>query len=258
MFDISVIIPAFNRLKTLSYCLRSVLDQTYPPFEILVVDDASSDSLAPLLDELDDRRIKLITLDKHKGAQYARNVGIDQARGSWLAFLDSDDEWVSNKLERQVYALEQSKKSICCTDGFLKKDNKISQLHLLEQVSEPIFFQLLQKSFLMYQGLLVHSNCLKAIGGLDTNVPAYQEWDTMISLSEHFNIQLLHESLFIYHQHEGPSITKDLLRRCHGYTYVVQKHASKILQYGGQNLLKFHQKTISDNYLKIASSALPV
>lgn len=256
MFDISVIIPAYNRLNTLSYCLRSVLDQTYPPLEIIVIDDASSDSLAPLLKDFSDHRIKLISLQEHKGAQYARNFGIQLARGSWIAFLDSDDEWVLNKLEHQVCALKQSNKFICCTDGFLKQQNTISQLNLLDGATEPIFSQLLEKSFLMYQGLLVHQNCLKAIGGLDTNVPAYQEWDTMISLSERFDIHLLNEPLFIYHKHEGPSITKDLLKRVQGYAYVVEKHRSNILEYGGKALLAYHQQTISDQYLKIKSNKL--
>lgn len=256
MFDISVIIPAHNRRKTLSYCLHSVLDQTYPPLEIIVIDDASSEPLAPLSKEFSDQRIKLVSLQEHKGAQYARNFGIQQAQGSWIAFLDSDDEWVLNKLERQVQALEQSHKLICCTDGFLKQQNMISQLNLLNGASDPVYFQLLERSFLMYQGLLVHQNCLKAISGLDTNVPAYQEWDTMISLSERFDIHLLNEPLFIYHQHEGPSITKDLLRRVQGYSYVVEKHRSKILEYGGQALLAHHQQNISDQYLKIKLNQL--
>src|SRR5271157_1697012 len=102
---ISVVIPAFNRQDTISYCLDSVLSQTYQNFEVIVVDDCSMDSTASIVRSHSDPRVRCVVLDKRSGAQAARNRGILDARSDWIAFHDSDDEWLPDKLEKQVSVL---------------------------------------------------------------------------------------------------------------------------------------------------------
>ena len=258
MFDISVIIPAYNRIDTLPYCLASILAQTYSPLEIIIIDDASSDSTGSLLEMFDYQRVRLIRHTERLGAQHARNTGVKHAKGSWIAFLDSDDEWLPEKLQQQIDVLQRSKKLICCCDGFQKNQSLLS-LGLLDDLkTETVFSQLLEKSSLMYQGLLVHRDCLRAINGLDNEVPAHQEWDTMIRLAELFDFSLLKDPLFVYHLHGGPSITKDILRRADGYAYVVEKHYWKILESGGANLLNKHLLNISKEYLRAGSIELSI
>jgi glycosyltransferase involved in cell wall biosynthesis len=103
MAVVSIIIPTYNRRATLERALQSIYAQTYDDYEIIVVDDASTDGTAAWLQA--DPRLKVIVLPSNRGAAAARNVGIAAAQGDLMAFLDSDDEWVYDYLEKQVQAL---------------------------------------------------------------------------------------------------------------------------------------------------------
>lgn len=105
---VSVIIPNYNRTRTLQRAIKSVLNQSFSDFEILVVDDGSSIDPAPFIDELEDNRIHLIRHSINKNASAARNTGAHNAKGKYLAFLDSDDEWLPNHLERRIHLIQKS------------------------------------------------------------------------------------------------------------------------------------------------------
>ena len=104
---ISVIIPMYNREKTIHYCLQSVLNQTYQAAEIIVVDDCSVDSSVDIVKSLNNPLIRLIILERNSGAQVARNRGIKESRYEWIAFQDSDDEWLPDRLEKGVAELKK-------------------------------------------------------------------------------------------------------------------------------------------------------
>ena len=102
---VSVIMPAYNVEKLISDSIESVLSQTYTNFELIVIDDCSKDQTVKVVESLilKDHRIKLVKNIKNKGVAETRNVGLDQAKGNVVAFLDSDDRWVENKLEKQCF-----------------------------------------------------------------------------------------------------------------------------------------------------------
>src|SRR5262245_40987394 len=102
---ISVIIPLYNRRAEIGRALRSALRQSRAPDEIVVVDDASGDGSAEAVAALGEGRIRLLRHERNQGAAAARNTGIAAAVGDWIALLDSDDEWESEKLARQLDAL---------------------------------------------------------------------------------------------------------------------------------------------------------
>ncbi|MBD9388219.1 glycosyltransferase family 2 protein [Agrobacterium sp. AGB01] len=102
---ISVVIPAFNRSSLIVGCLESVFQQTYKNIEVLVVDDKSTDDTLNVLHSISDKRLRIISLTKNGGGSVARNSGIEAARGEYIAFLDSDDRWLPNKLEVQLSKL---------------------------------------------------------------------------------------------------------------------------------------------------------
>lgn len=106
MTTVSVVVPTYNRARLLHRSVESVLAQTYEDFELLVVDDGSTDHTAHVVDCYDDDRLTYLEHDENRGASAARNTGIDHASGSYVAFLDSDDQWAPRKLERQVAELE--------------------------------------------------------------------------------------------------------------------------------------------------------
>ncbi len=107
---VSVIIPTYNRANLVSRAIKSVLNQTYQDFEIIVVDDCSEDNTEEIVKSFNDSRIRYIKHKKNKGGSAARNTGIKRARGKYIAFLDDDDEWLPSKLEKQIMLFEKLSK----------------------------------------------------------------------------------------------------------------------------------------------------
>src|SRR5690625_4573905 len=103
--NISVIMPVYNRQETVEQAIQSVLDQTYPHFEFIIVDDGSTDSTKEVIRQVKDPRIRLIENATSIGAAAARNIGVEHAVYDWLAFQDSDDVWLPQKLEKQLKVL---------------------------------------------------------------------------------------------------------------------------------------------------------
>ena len=102
--QVSVVIPTYNRAHILGRAIDSVLQQTHRDLELIIVDDGSSDGTAALVRGIEDPRVRYVH-QQNRGVSAARNRGIAEARAEWLAFLDSDDEWLPQKLERQFSAL---------------------------------------------------------------------------------------------------------------------------------------------------------
>ena len=119
MIRVSVIIPFFNRSHTIERCLISVQKQTLSDFECLIIDDGSDTNealaLQAITSGLSDQRFRIITLQRNRGGGAARNAGIEQAQGEYIAFLDSDDEWLTTKLEKQLqFSFAQGLPFISC------------------------------------------------------------------------------------------------------------------------------------------------
>lgn len=238
-------IPAYNRAGTILVCLKSVLVQTFSPFEVIVVDDCSTDETVRLVRSLDDPRVRCISLDKNSGAQAARNRGIMEARGDWIAFQDSDDEWLSSKLEKQVQALERvdyDPWTVVHTNSVWFDTPAGQRLSFEIPVVEGdnVYPLLLSGPAPMFQGMLVSRSALKKIGYLDEKVPSFQEWDTSIRLAQHCRFIYLREPLFIYHLHSGETISKNKLQDINGYQFVIQKFRNEIIRICGEETWSRH------------------
>ena len=109
---VSVIVPTYNRSHLIRRAIGSVLDQTYEDFEVIVVDDGSTDNTHDVVKDLDDARIRYIRHERRRGPSAARNTGIRAARGEYTAFLDSDDEWLPRNLQEKVRALDSSSQDV--------------------------------------------------------------------------------------------------------------------------------------------------
>ena len=112
---VSVIMPAHNAAAFIAESIRSVQQQTYPEWELLVIDDASGDGTSRIVEQLkaEDSRIKLHILPTNQGAGFARNIGIKAASGNFISFLDADDLWKPHKLEKQLSVMEQENVQVC-------------------------------------------------------------------------------------------------------------------------------------------------
>jgi len=244
---ISVIIPAYNRAGAIRKCLDSVINQTLSPLEILVVDDGSTDDTVATVSSCQHHRISIrcLALDRNRGAQAARNQGIREAKGDWIAFQDSDDEWLPEKLEKQVAVLESNKcgpmtvvHTNCLRDEHQAGERRLWALPRVD--GESVFPSLLSSPGPMFQGMFTSKAALEKIGLLDENVPSYQEWDTAIRLAKICRFVHLQEPLFIYHLHTGETISKSGKRDVDGYQFVVDKNRDEILRCCGKKVYNHH------------------
>lgn len=122
---VSIIIPNYNKEKYLEKCINSVLNQSYSNYEIIIIDDGSTDNSLNIINKFKNKKIKLIKFDKNMGIANARNVGIKSANGKMICFLDSDDYWDKDKLKIQVNYMIQNKIGFSFTEYYFVKNNKI-------------------------------------------------------------------------------------------------------------------------------------
>lgn len=240
MLKISVVIPAKNREKTLPACLDSILKQTCPPSEIIVVDDASSDDTMEVVEQYRDRGVVYARLPTGKGAQAARNYGVKIASHEWIAFQDSDDLWLEHKLAVQVTALREKgfAKDIVVHSNALKRDESTGEEKIMavKPTVGRCHAQLLLNPAPMFPSMLVSKKAIMAIGGLDDHCPAYQEWDTAIRLAKYCEFVHIYDPLFVWVWHSGETISKDTRRSILGYNYILDKHRTEIIEYYGMNV----------------------
>lgn len=243
----SIIIPAYNRERTIEYCLRSILSQSYADFEIIVVDDCSTDNTCAIVEGMQDCRIRLIRQTVNAGAQAARNRGIKASRGQWIAFQDSDDTWEPDKLEKQFAILQKynfSEDIFIYTDAYRTYPPKWGKKlwNLPSIVGKKPYMRMLENPAPLFPSMLISKTSLIAIGYLDENVASYQEWDTSIRLAKICTFIHIQEPLFTYYLHEDITISKDTLRDFLGYQFIIEKHMNDIIEYCGEKTFQDHLK----------------
>jgi glycosyltransferase involved in cell wall biosynthesis len=250
MTVVSVIIPTYNRSGHIQHAIQSVLEQTYSDLEVVVVDDGSNDSTVQTVEEYTQKepRVRLVVHSERKGAQAARNTGIQAARGEWIAFLDSDDKWLPDSLESRLSIAKKGLEIVHSECYVLKpEDGNLRQLGV-PAVHGQVYKKLLQRAGPMFQALLVSKESLARISYLDEVIVAFQEWDTAIRLAKHYEFGFLPEPTFIYDCRNTDTISKDLLRTAVGYEQVVRKHRRSVLRYLGPKTLASHYQRAAALY----------
>src|SRR5215510_8225783 len=248
---ISVIVPTHNRAHTIRRCLDSALGQTISPYEVIVIDDASTDDTISVVKSISDERLRLITMPSNKGAQAARNVGIKNAKGDYIAFLDSDDEWVLEKLEWQIKEIARMGKP-CVVHGaswIYKEKENTRENYSIPKLNGFVYKELLAKPGPCYPCLFVPKKNLVEIGFLDERTPSHQEWDISIALAKQLDFVFIDKPLMIYHIHGGESISKDRIKEAEGWQYIVEKYRAEILKNMGAKVLAQHYEQIATFYL---------
>ena len=119
---VSVVIPTYNRAELINRAIESVLQQTYSDVEIIVVDDASEDETESAVKKIKSDKLRYIRLKQNGGACKTRNMGIRAAKGNYVAFLDSDDMWKTDKLEKQMAFLREKKAEVVACNGWYKRN----------------------------------------------------------------------------------------------------------------------------------------
>lgn len=227
---ISVVIPAYNRAFCIADAIQSVLEQTMPVYEIIVVDDGSTDCTCDLVQK-SFPDVRLLRFEHNRGAQAARVAGILAARGTWIAFLDSDDLWLPQKIEWQLGKAAEGFSVVHC-GCFQQKDNGKLDIFPIPAYGGNVFDKLLAHPGPVFPGMLVKRECFEEVGLPNTGIWSYQEWDTALLLAQHYSFGYVDKPLFIYRLQEN-SISKDAYRNLVGYQQVVTKWWKEILTISG-------------------------
>jgi glycosyltransferase involved in cell wall biosynthesis len=237
---ISVIIPAYNRAGCLGRALESVKTQGIADLEVILGDDASTDSTVELASTLLPG-LKVARLSTNRGASAARNAALKLAKGDYIAFLDSDDEWAPGKLAAQIRFLEEHPHVGLCGSGHLlvsRDGERIpypgknpadwrKELHIAE-------------SFHGASTSVVRWEVLESVGFFDENLRVLEDWDWLLRISQKYPIHVLPEQLAIIHEN-NPSDADETAR---SLSYFLTKHAEEFLVYGSGHAAK----VISQHY----------
>jgi glycosyltransferase involved in cell wall biosynthesis len=247
---ISVVIPAYNRADKIAFSIKSVQNQTYHNWEIVISDDGSTDNTGAVVEDLmaADNRIRLIRHESNAGAQAARNAGIRAAKGEWIAFLDSDDQLLPDSLALRLAVAHRDNVSVVHSEAYIQRPNEPLDRYYIPNWSGNIYRRVLSKEGPVFPSLLVKKSALEHIGYLDEKIKSYQEWDTCIRLAKHFEFGFEPQPTFIYDYRTPNAISRDAVRAGIGYEQSLSKHWRDILRHLGTGALASHYEVAAKWY----------
>lgn len=240
---VTVVITTYNRSNYLKFAIDSVLNQTYDNFELIIVDDGSTDDTKQVVESYKDERI-IYHYQKNAGQNLARNKGMELAKGKYIAHLDSDDIWMPDKLEKQVKILERYPDIglVYCGTVLIDENNNITGKQPLITYSGNVIKQLIMTNFL-YNGScpLFRKNCLEKAGYFDKTFKRMTDWDFYLQMAIHYKFHGINEYLLKYRIH-NETMSKDF---------------KSYETYGIQILEKFfNSHHLDDEYLKYKNRAI--
>ncbi|MED5463013.1 MAG: glycosyltransferase family A protein [Myxococcota bacterium] len=192
---VTVIIPTFNRAHVLERALDSVYAQSAAPAEVIVVDDGSTDATSTLVKErFPGARY---CYQSNQGVSAARNRGISMATQPWVAFLDSDDEWLPKKLKRQGEALEENPGYLFChTDEiWIRRGRRVNPMNKHAKPEGWIFPECLPLCCVSPSSVMLHRDLLEEVGGFDESLPACEDYDLWLRVASRYPVLLVDELL---------------------------------------------------------------
>ncbi len=199
---VSIILPTYNRADILGLAIESIQKQTYPDFELLIIDDGSTDRTEEVVRSYQDDRIRYHKLTENGGQANARNYGIRQAQYDYIAFEDSDDRWRPKKLAVQMEAMRQAPPAVGFVYHKIRYDMGGGYEAILpsEQIdinkkSGNIYAQMLYDNLVPCPSLLVKKECLIKAGGFDTDMKSLEDYDLALKLAKLYEACFVDEAL---------------------------------------------------------------
>ncbi len=194
---ISVIIPTYNREVTLERAIKSVLAQTHRNFELIVIDDGSTDNTSLIIDKYN-RKIRYFS-KLHAGVSSARNLGLEKSEGTWVSFLDSDDYWLPGKLERQMeYLTNHPGMMIVQTEEqWIRNGVPVNPMKKHKKHSGWIFRYCLPLCIVSPSAVLIHQKVFNDVGVFDESFPVCEDYDLWLRIAIKYQIGLIPEKLIV-------------------------------------------------------------
>ncbi len=200
---VSVVIPVYNREDTVGRAINSILNQSYKNLELIIVDDCSNDNSLKVIREFRDERIRVVELKKNSGANAARNQGIMAARGQYVAFQDSDDEWDENKLRLQIRDMLSRNLSACfCAHRLVNDENETivpEDYENKEKYETELIHMLANHNMIGTPTLIVRKDIFEIIGDFDEEMPRLQDYEFVIRLVQKEKIGYIARPLVFVH-----------------------------------------------------------
>lgn len=233
---VSVIIPTYNRARLLRRALDSVLSQTFQDFEVLVVDDGSTDDTEEAVAAFVDPRIRYLRQLENRGVSAARNRGMEEARGEYVAFLDSDDEWLPKKLDLQLRVFRAARESVGLVytgaevvyeDGAVQK--------LVPEHRGRIGEVVVGRNVIVggMSGVMLRRTVVEHVGGLDEAYPAIEDWDYWVRIAASYEVD--YEPRVLVRLHESRHIPRKSLeveKNLHAREIFYRRHSEQMRKAG--------------------------
>jgi glycosyltransferase involved in cell wall biosynthesis len=237
---VSVVIPTWDRARSFGRALDSVLAQTERDFEVIVIDDGSpGDAAERAVRERADPRIRYIKFPEHRGVSAARNAGVLAATGTYLAFLDDDDEWLPEKLQRQLETFERADDSVGAVySARFTIDERTGQVTTTRSRQA---FRPTDGNTVTTSSILIKRERLSAVGLFDEHFEAGEDYDMWIRLSERSRFVYIDVPLLKYYVHAN-SISNNVRKKRQSLERLLRKHAS---------LFAAHRHDLAHAYTKL-------
>jgi glycosyltransferase involved in cell wall biosynthesis len=223
---VSVILPTRDRMQLLPRAVDSVLAQSERDFELIIINDASSDGTEGYLAELASRdsRVRVVRNPVPTGGAAARNAGIARSVGEWIAFIDDDDEWLPQKIERQIGAVRATAGAVACTCSYVirfpSKGSRLVRVPASVALSQLFIGNVLGGASMC----MCSARALKDIGGFDVTFKSAQDLDLWVRLRQRGAIVGCHEPLVLQWAHTGTRITTNMQSQYLGARHFYFKH----------------------------------
>ena len=242
-FDISVIIPAYCAGKFIHRALDSVLSQTILPNEIIIVDDGSTDNTLEIIESYSNqsRNVEVIVLSQeNKGPGAARNLGLQRASSKYIAFLDSDDEWLPNKLQISIQRLEQEDYDLIAHNVIMVKEKNQTRNDIAaryKKAKDSLFFGLYCKGFIGTSTVVTRLSVIREAGFFDETLSAAQDFDLWLKiLGKETSKFIVFNDYLTKNYIRSSSITRNVGNRLKCTLRIARRHAPKIRHLGGAPL----------------------
>jgi glycosyltransferase involved in cell wall biosynthesis len=253
--DVSVIIPAYRAADYIDRAVQSVFRQTVHPKELIIVDDGSDDETSEILESYSetDSPIGLKILHQsNKGAGAARNLALQSATGKYAAFLDSDDEWLPEKLARSIFHMEQNKfilvaHNIFIVNGEHQKTNNIALR--FQKSSNSLFHGLYRRGFISTSTVVASLSSIRQAGGFDTSLQAGQDFDLWLKmLAPHGSKFFVFDEYLAKYYVREESITRRADSRLSCTIKIAQRYAPILRQHSGSPIISLWFRLVAVHY----------
>ncbi|MBN1870656.1 MAG: glycosyltransferase family 2 protein, partial [Candidatus Omnitrophica bacterium] len=252
MNNISVIIAAYNNASYLKEAINSVLNQTYKDFEVIVVDDGSTDNTRALVESMQSVHPGMIQYiyQQNQGPAPARNAGIRAAQGKYIAFLDADDIWLPDKLARQMECFQRDPETgfVYCDNIFVDENNSAidNYVRKIRLVEGDILLELFKDFFIITSGVILKKECVEKIGLFNEKLLVGEDYEYFLRLAGRYKAGVVKEKLFRRRVHANSLSRQDYLLDAKNELLILSLYSRDNLSYYSQ-----HKKSIKNRLAEI-------